>query len=364
MDPQLLLCLLLLLLPAAFLLLLYLRLSRCNARGASPPLPPPFLPPELRSIEGTPTELLHLPGASGAQHHVLILPGNPGSPHFYVDFARALHRASGGRLPITITCHASHSAASTGRSGSPPRFHDLASQVSHKVAVARWLLQQRAASAEPAEPAPPQQQQQQQQQQPPPQRLILLGHSVGAYMCLEVMRALPEGAVAHALLLFPTLAHIGASPNGVALLPYFQLGRWALAGAALALGALPAGLQRAAARAFLPAAASPATVAAAATLIHPAVAVNALYLALTEMQEIGALDGALAARVGARCSAYFGAGDPWNRPGDHARAAEALGAGARVHLCSEGHPHGFVLHPKSAEAVAGTCWEWVRELVE
>jgi hypothetical protein len=360
-DPLLLL--LLLLLPAAFLLLLHLRLSRCNARGASPPLPPPFLPPELRSIEGTPTELLHLPGASGAQHHVLILPGNPGSPHFYVDFALALHRASGGRLPITITCHASHSAASTGRSGSPPRFHDLASQVSHKVAVARWLLQQQCAAAAPplpaesAGPTPPPQ-----QRQPP--RLILLGHSVGAYMCLEVMRALPEGAVAHALLLFPTLAHIGASPNGVALLPYFQLGRWALAGAALALGALPAGLQRAAARAFLPAAASPATVAAAATLIHPAVAVNALYLALTEMQEIGALDGALAARVGARCSAYFGAGDPWNRPGDHERVAEALGAGARVHLCSEGHPHGFVLHPKSAEAVAGTCWEWVRELVE
>ena len=360
LDPQLLLCLLLLL-PAAFLLLLYLRLTRCNARGASPPLPPPFLPPELHHIEGTPTELLRLPGASGARHHVLILPGNPGSPHFYVDFARALHRASGGRLPITITSHASHSAASTGRSGSPPRFHDLASQVSHKVAVARWLLQQRAASAphsqaESAEPAPPPQQQ--------PQRLILLGHSVGAYMCLEVMRALPEGAVAHALLLFPTLAHIGASPNGVALLPYFQMGRWALASAALALGALPACLQRAAARAFLPAAASPATVAAAATLIHPAVAVNALYLALTEMQEIGALDGALAARVGGRCSAYFGAGDPWNRPGDHARAAEALGAGARVHLCSEGHPHGFVLHPKSAEAVAGTCWEWVRGLVE
>jgi hypothetical protein len=360
-DPLLLL--LLLLLPAAFLLLLHLRLSRCNARGASPPLPPPFLPPELRSIEGTPTELLHLPGASGAQHHVLILPGNPGSPHFYVDFALALHRASGGRLPITITCHASHSAASTGRSGSPPRFHDLASQVSHKVAVARWLLQQQCAAAAPplpaesAGPTPPPQ-----QRQPP--RLILLGHSVGAYMCLEVMRALPEGAVAHALLLFPTLAHIGASPNGVALLPYFELGRWALAGAALALGALPAGLQRAAARAFLPAAASPATVAAAVTLVHPAVAVNALYLALTEMREIGALDGALARRVGGRCTAYFGAGDPWNRPGDHARAAEALGAGARVHLCSEGHPHGFVLHPKSAEAVAGTCWEWVRELVE
>ena len=340
------------LLLVAFALLLYLRLSHCNARGASPPPPPPFLAPELRVIEGVPTELLHLPGDCAQRHHVLIFPGNPGSPHFYVDFALALSRASSGRLPITIAGHACHSAASTGRSGSPPRFHDLASQVSHKVAVARWLLGGGAEQPAPASaPAPP-------------RRLILLGHSVGAYMCLEAMRALPEGAVAHALLLFPTLAHIGASPNGVALLPYFELGRWALAGAALALGALPAAAQRAAARAFLPAAASPATVAAAVTLVHPAVAVNALYLALTEMREIGALDGALARRVGGRCTAYFGAGDPWNRPGDHERVQEALGPGARVHLCAEGHPHGFVLHPKSAEAVAGKCWGWLRELLE
>jgi hypothetical protein len=328
------------LIPLAFALLLYLRLTRCNARPPSPPLPPSAAyTTELLTLDGIDTELLHFPGAADAPR-ILILPGNPGSPYFYTDFATHLHAASAQRLPITITCHACHSAASTGAASAPPQYHDLAAQVRHKVAVARALLQRH--------PGVP---------------LVLLGHSVGAYMCLEVMRALPEAAVARALLLFPTLLHIGASPNGQALMPLFRYGRWALAAAALALGALPAPLQRAVARTRLPPAATPATLAAALTLVHPVVGVNALYLALTEMRDIGALDGALARAAGPKCIAYFGAQDGWNSQGDAHAVARALGPAARVIVCSEGHPHGWPVHLKSSLAMADKVWEWCKALL-
>jgi hypothetical protein len=337
-----------------FLLLLFTRLYlRTLWPGA--PAPPP--PSSLWSSEqctldgGTPTELLHFPAGQGSRSsggggkspvHLLIFPGNPGSPYFYLDYATTLYLASGKRLPITICSHACHSVGSTGVAGSRPRHYDLSAQVRHKAAIAAHLLRTSAAG----------------------KRLVLMGHSVGAYMCLEVMRALPEAAIARALLLFPTLLEIGSSPNGLSMMPLFRFGRWGLAALALLVGALPLGLQRGLARLRLPPDASPATVDAALTIIHPLVGANALYLAYTEMRDIRALDTALVRRLAPRCVAFFGEGDGWNRPQDHCLVEEAFGGQGRVIFCREGHPHGFVVHPKSSAAVAEKCWEWLKDLLE
>ena len=329
----------LLFLLACFIFLVYARLSLCNSRSLAVP-PSSLYSVEVTTLDGVDTEMVHFSGSAASGHHLLLLPGNPGSASFYLDFAASLSSASSGSLPITIVSHASHSSGCTGSAGAVPRYYDLAQQVRHKVSVAQALLQRH-----------------------PQRRLILAGHSVGAHMCLEVMRALPDTAVARALLLFPTVLEIGASPNGVALMPLFLYCRWALAAAAVALGALPLAAQLAIARRFLPPAASPATASAALTIIHPVVGVNALYLALSEMRTIGALDEALARRLGEKCIAYFGAGDPWNRPGDHRLVQQAFGGQGKVLVCEEGHPHGFVVHPKSSHRVAEKCWEWCKDLL-
>jgi hypothetical protein len=142
-----------------------------------------------------------------------------------------------------------------------------------------------------------------------------------------------------------------------------KYGRWALAAAAALLHNLPTPIQRIIATTQLPAGSSAGVVEAALSIAHPVVAVNALFLALDEMNEIRDLDSALAARVGPKIVAYYGEGDQWNQVGDHLKVAAALGPSSTVHLCSEGHPHGFVLHPHSVSRVAEKCWEWLSKVV-
>lgn len=48
----------------------------------------------------------------------------------------------------------------------------------------------------------------------PDVKVVLVGHSVGAHICLEAIKALPPSNVLMTALLFPTVMHIGDSPNG------------------------------------------------------------------------------------------------------------------------------------------------------
>jgi hypothetical protein len=294
---------------------------------------------ELQVWEGAPA-----PGAAAAPAPAFILfPGNPGHVGFYTAYCAALHAASGGRLHVVTVGHASHSAATAAAASPRGAVYNLAEQVAHKAAVVTAL---RAAL-------------------PPGTAFILAGHSVGAYMALEVARAaLPPPALARAILLFPTLAHIGATVNGRKLMPLFRFGRGVAWVAAALAAALPARAQRALAAAHLGGrGADASSVAAVTSLLHPDVAANALWMALHEMREITALDEAHARALADRLVLYFGREDGWVDPGAPAACAAAL-PGARVIECDEGHKHAFVLAPASSARLAALTWGWVRDVVE
>lgn len=44
-------------------------------------------------------------------------------------------------------------------------------------------------------------------------KIVLVGHSIGSWIALQVLKARPE-AVAAIFLLLPTISHIGSTPNG------------------------------------------------------------------------------------------------------------------------------------------------------
>ena len=66
-------------------------------------------------------------------------------------------------------------------------LHNLDQQVAHKQAVVKTWLERH-----------------------PQTNVILGGHSVGAYICLEVLRVVPQSRVVKVMGLFPTVHHIGA----------------------------------------------------------------------------------------------------------------------------------------------------------
>ncbi|EFP86631.1 uncharacterized protein PGTG_13013 [Puccinia graminis f. sp. tritici CRL 75-36-700-3] len=52
-------------------------------------------------------------------------------------------------------------------------------------------------------------------------KLVIMGHSVGGYIATKVLERYPD-QVMHIIGLFPTLSHIGRSPNGLRLRPLFS----------------------------------------------------------------------------------------------------------------------------------------------
>ena len=325
------------------------------------------------------TEILSWPGG-GAPHRRLVadvlifFSGNPGAPRFYAPLFSELHARAGGALSIYVVGHAGHSvaavaaaeSAAAAATASTSRWPcvggicrrrrqpcaapaaraelDLAAQIrGHRRFVSEFV-----AAAHPRA------------------TLALGGHSVGAHVAVACAGAARAAGLrpTRLLLLFPTLAHIGTTRNGVRLSPLFAHGRRAVAAATAALIALPAALRHAAlVRICPPAAMAPgggAVLAALADLLHPDVASAALSMAAAEMVDIAALPREHAAEIealGAGSVLYFGRDDAWVDAS--ADALHARFRRATVVRCSEGHVHAFCLHAASSRRIAERCAEWL-----
>ena len=326
--------------PAAVLLFGMAAATAAATTGALTPVAPVTADssapaPVIRviDVDGIATEVMEWEGAAagGAPPVTFVMfPGNPGA----VDFYRAYLGGVAAACPaMRVVCvgHASHSA----RVASRARYN-LAAQIAHKAAYLR-----REAAAEPR------------------RRFILAGHSVGAHIALEAARGLPPATVAQFVLLTPTLRHIGATPNGRRLTPFFNHFRGAAWLATYAVAALPAAVQRAVLTPFM----TGGDASAALVLVHPDVAANALYLAAHEMREIREIEPSHMTAVAPKTVAFFAATDDWVLPEDPDVFASRFPR-ATIVRCTEGHRHAFVLSPASSARLASHTWRWIRHVVE
>ncbi|XP_031812974.1 lipid droplet-associated hydrolase [Sarcophilus harrisii] len=122
---------------------------------------------------------------------ILIIPGNPGIPAFYAEFLKALYLSLEKRYPVWAISHAGHISAPSGArvreespedpsSKTPDDAFGLEGQVEHKLAFLRKCV-------------------------PSSLRLVIISHSVGSYILLEMMKRGPQLPVLRSLLLFPTI---------------------------------------------------------------------------------------------------------------------------------------------------------------
>ncbi|PVH37471.1 hypothetical protein PAHAL_5G012600 [Panicum hallii] len=107
------------------------------------------------------TELLEIRSKEPSLH-VLVIPGNPGIAAFYKDFVEALYENLGGQASITAIGHISHSQ----KDYEHGRLFSLHEQIDHKVDFIEQELQHTE------------------------QSIVLVGHSIGAYIGLEVFKRL------------------------------------------------------------------------------------------------------------------------------------------------------------------------------
>ncbi|GAB2300745.1 hypothetical protein Dimus_034782 [Dionaea muscipula] len=130
----------------------------------------------LCNVSGYMTELLEIE-ARNPRFHVLFIPGNPGIVTFYKDFLESLYEELEGSASVTAIGH----ICQTSKDWEHGRRFSLQEQIFHKLDFIDHKLQSKEVP------------------------IILVGHSIGSYISLEMFKRAPRKVI-YCIGLYPFLA--------------------------------------------------------------------------------------------------------------------------------------------------------------
>ncbi|GAA5933664.1 hypothetical protein JCM3775_003766 [Rhodotorula graminis] len=329
----------------------------------APPPPPPE--PTLSRRYGPladsfhhPADVLTFPQISPALPLKLVLlfiPGNPGLVDFYRHFLASLRDS----LPLELrnqtklyaVGHLRHTPGFDEDRGFNPRgLPSLDDQVKDKCTFVESIADEDGIG------------------RPDGPKLVVLGHSIGAWIGLQMLKALPQQISSlHAL--FPTLSHMALTPNGRRLSPLFS--SWALRPVFLstsALSYLPRALLSRIVALMTGQSGAGAQV-TTALVGSPESVVAALTMAREELERVRDVDVDALERYGDRMWVYWAAEgvDGWvteeavREIDDVLERVAGEEGRARRQRCSEGMPHAFVLNEAHTTSLARKCAGWIVE---
>lgn len=271
---------------------------------------------------------------------ILVIPGNPGVVGFYATFMQTLHRAFSCRFPVWAVSHAGHCAA--------PDHMDMVEdaslaeeldvfgingQIEHKLSFLRKHV-------------------------PRETRLVLIGHSIGCFIILEMMKRDPELKVLKAVMLFPTIERMAQTPQGRVVTPVICQMRYVAYLPVFLLSLLPERLKTSLVRLVLGGIRS-----LDQTIIRPTVgllsgdcAANAMYMGGQEMKQVLDRDNATIQKHLNKLVFYYGATDHWC-PVEYYHDIKRDFPDGDFRLCESGYRHAFVLD--AGAEVAQMVVEWI-----
>ena len=144
----------------------------------------------MEDVNGVPTHVFCLKSNIKNDALLLIVPGSPGMAHFYIPFAARLFELGRGAYDVSVVSHAGHSPGITKSMDSLGRdWYSLEDQLAQKMAY----IEEQAADKDV---------------------LYLVGHSIGCYIILQMLKQLPPAKVKKVAFLFPTIEKLAITPNG------------------------------------------------------------------------------------------------------------------------------------------------------
>ena len=155
--------------------------------------------------------------SSTCYHLVFFVPGNPGLISYYNTFLSTLHQSlcESSRRPDSDIFHIyGQSLAGFEHNDSPPTTTSIPWSLEEQVQILQQVLNDQNIPSGP-------------QQGRPYDNIILVGHSVGTYIILEMLNHLAKSSslpkVKGAILLFPTVTHLASSPTGSKFSSFFRI---------------------------------------------------------------------------------------------------------------------------------------------
>lgn len=293
---------------------------------------------------GAITEILKFgPSQLHSGHKVLflIIPGNPGVVGFYRTFMHTLHHMCEYRHPVWAVSHAGHCVppdsmdmVEDASSASVDDVFGLNGQIEHKLTFLRKYV-------------------------PKETSLVLVGHSIGCYIILEVMKRDPKLKVVKAVMLFPTIERMAQTPQGKVMTPVLCQMRYVTYLPLFLLSLLPEGL-----KAILIKLVFGGIHSLDHTVVQPTVgllsgdcAANAMYMGGQEMQKVVHRDNITIEKNLDKLIFYYGATDHWC-PVQYYHDIKQDFPQGDLRLCENGFRHAFVLD--AGKEVAKMVVEWLR----
>ncbi|CAG5126813.1 unnamed protein product [Candidula unifasciata] len=288
-------------------------------------------------------KLGHLRGnpENGNQVLMLIIPGNPGVPHFYEDFMQELYRHGRERIPVWTLGHAGHIKPPGGTMSlsdvysTEENLFGLQAQISHKVTFVKEHI-------------------------PPYVSLILIGHSIGCYMILNMLDQLTTSQVLHCFMLFPTIERMALSPSGQFMTPILRHLRWLVVMAASCFSILPTRYRLSLIQWWFRREDYPDCLKKAVLeTFTPFTANFVTYLAKIEMNMVTELQKDLLQKHCSKLSLYYGACDHW-APKEYYDDLITEFPNMDARLCELGLKHAFVLQAPENKKMAKIVWQWAQ----
>ncbi|XP_062208144.1 uncharacterized protein LOC133909637 isoform X2 [Phragmites australis] len=262
------------------------------------------------------TELLEIRSKEPSLH-VLLIPGNPGIVAFYKDFVESLYENLGGQASITAIGHVSHSQ----KDSEHGRLFSLREQIDHKV-----------------------------------------GHSIGAYIGLEIFKRL-QNKIKFLVGLYPflTLNKNSVKQSAIGYIARSSLLSKGISSFVSFIGSLQASITRGIVRRFLgPSWSVTAVDAACCHLLRYHTMRNVIFMAMTEFQKLTEEPDWTFIRAKEDEIAFlFGVDDHWG-PLSHLEEISKRVPGVALSVETEGHTHGYCC------TEAGSFWvaEYVANLIK
>lgn len=193
---------------------------------------------------------------------------------------------------------------------------------------------------------------------PSDKRLILFGHSIGAYIALKLLEYEDvQRRTSHSVLLFPTIERLVETPNGQFWDPVSRYLRLPFALLAWLLSWAPHWVKdllvawRAKGRPV-----NQSLIKACHSCVSFSLMSNALYMAASEMEHVKHMDSDMISVINKnvdKLTFYYGADDKW-APVEFYKTMKGRFPDADIRLCESGYPHDFVLD-SSLEMAAVVC---------
>ncbi|KAM6221959.1 lipid droplet-associated hydrolase [Rhynchocyon petersi] len=289
------------------------------------------------------TDLFNDQGACRPQVLILIITGNPSFTAYYIPFAKTLYSLINRRFPIWIISHAGHSfipkdkkifATSNGSNTQEIKdIYGLHGQVEHKLAFLRTHV-------------------------PKQMKLVLIGHSVGCYISLQMLKCAPELPVIRSVMLFPTIERISESPNGRFATPLLCWFRYVLyAFGYLLLKPIPEQIKLWIIKISLRVT-NTADDCLCLSVLDPFCLANAAYLGSQEMIQIVERDNETIKKHLSKLIFYYGTRDPWC-PLQYYEDIKKDFPEGDIRLCEKKIAHAFIL--SHSQEMAEMTADWLKD---